>query len=257
MQTSDFKIENPKPKAPRIWSSEFGIYPASGRSAEAKNCHRGFTLLELTISITLIGIIVLIIAGATRLGFRSVDSGERKIESLERLRSSLNIIDSQIQSEIPLTYDDNGVRKYYFKGEKGFMQFTTNYSVWSGQMGYVLATYTVTSNVSGKQVLNVSENTVGIESKREAKLLDSFNEIYFEYFYKDPTEEQGNWVGEWTDETTIPEKVKLHLVEGVKDLSIIIPMRTKSPITLTSTQPKISPQLQQKPVTGAMPSKKR
>src|SRR5512136_1554467 len=65
---------------------------------------RGFTLLELMISITLIGIIAVIIAGAMRLGYRSVDAGERKIESLERMRVSLTLIDSQIQSEIPLTF---------------------------------------------------------------------------------------------------------------------------------------------------------
>src|SRR3989337_1653647 len=57
----------------------------------------GFTLLDLIISITIIGIMVLIIAGATRLGFRSVDAGEKKIESLERMRSSLSLISSQIQ----------------------------------------------------------------------------------------------------------------------------------------------------------------
>lgn len=230
MQNSNFKIENPKSKIHGIGNLEFGIWNSS---------RDGFTLLELTISITLIGIIVLIVTGATRLGFRSVDSGEKKIEALERLRSSLNIIDSQIQSETPLTYsDDNGDRKYYFKGDSETMQFTTNYSVWSGQMGYVLVTYRIASNGYGKQVLYVSENSIGIDNKREAKLLDTFNEIYFEYFYKDPTEEQGSWVRQWTDETSIPEKVKLHLIEGIKDLSMIIPMRSKG-----SLAPSIQSQL--------------
>jgi general secretion pathway protein J len=62
----------------------------------------GLTLLELIISITIIGIIILIITGAMQLSFRSVESGEKKIEALERMRSSLAVIDSQIQSEIPL-----------------------------------------------------------------------------------------------------------------------------------------------------------
>ena len=69
------------------------------------NSRRGFTLLELIISITLLGIIVLVTVGAMRLGSRSVDSGEKRIASLERIKSSLNIIESQIQSEVPLTYD--------------------------------------------------------------------------------------------------------------------------------------------------------
>ena len=194
----------------------------------------GFTLLELTISIALIGIIVLIIAGAMRLGFRSVDSGEKKIESLERMRASLNIIDSQIQSEMPLTYDDEGVRKFYFKGERKFMQFATNYSIWGGEKGYVVAAYKVESGDNGKEVLYVSENIIGIEGKRDTKLFDNFETIYFEYFFKDPTEEEGEWVDQWTDEkVNIPEKIKLHLVEGTRDLSMIIPFRARGPLVLS------------------------
>ncbi len=185
----------------------------------------GFTLLELMISIVLLGIIIVIIAGAMRLGFRSVDSGEKKIESLERMRASLDIIDSQIQSQIPLTYDEEGERKYYFSGERDSLQFSTNYSIWGGQKGYVIVTYEVSSEGDGKPVLYASENIVGIEGSRVTKLLDAFDAIYFEYYYKDITAEEGNWVEQWTDSSTIPEKIKVHLVTGERDLSIIIPVR--------------------------------
>jgi general secretion pathway protein J len=197
---------------------------------------RGFTLLELMISIVLLVIIIVILVGAMRLGFRSVDSGEKKIESLERMRASFNIIDSQIQSQIPLTYDEEGVRKYYFTGEKDSLQFATNYSIWGGQKGYVIVTYRVSSEGSGKPVLYASENIVGVEGSRETKLLDAFDNIYFEYFYKDPTAEEGNWVEQWTDSSTIPEKIKVHLITGERDLSIIIPVRIRQSMQ-TSLEP--------------------
>ena len=191
----------------------------------------GFTLLELTISITLIGIIILIITGAMRLGFRSVDAGEKKIEYLERIRASLNIIDSQIQSVFPLTYDEDGVKRYYFKGDRESMQFPTNYSIWGGEKGYVIVTYRVESAEGGKQVLYASENVVGIEGQRDTKLFDSFESIYFEYYVKDPVEGRGNWVEQRIEDidmdTDIPEKVRIHLVEGTKDFSVIIPMRAR------------------------------
>jgi hypothetical protein len=180
----------------------------------------------MLISISILGIIVLIITGATRLGFRSVDSGERKIESNERLRTSLNLIESQIQSEIPLTYDDDGTRKYYFKGSRDSLQFSTNSSLLSGQRGYVLASYRVAPEQSGKQVLYVAENSIGLENKTETKLLDGFDQIFFEYFYKDPTAEQGAWVTQYPDETTMPEKIAVHMVQGKSELLMIIPMRT-------------------------------
>jgi general secretion pathway protein J len=185
----------------------------------------GFTLLELTVSIALLGIIILIVAGTLRLGYRSVEGGEKRIESLERIRSSLNIIDSQIQSFTPLSYEDEGEKKYYFKGERGMMQFSTNNSIWGGEKGYVVATYTVTTADNGKQVLSASENIVGMGSGRETKLFTNFDTISFLYFFKDPTEEEGTWVDQWTEEDSLPEKIALRLTEGARDFTMIIPLR--------------------------------
>jgi general secretion pathway protein J len=186
---------------------------------------KGFTLLELTISIALIGIIVLIILGAMRLGLRSVELGEKKVDFLERQRSSINIIDSQIQSYIPVTYEEDDIKKTVFTGERDVLQFSTNYSIWSGQKGYVIVTYKVNTDNSGKQVLLATENVIGFDNVREVELIDKYDEISFEYFYQDPTEESGEWVETWTDETTIPKKVKIHLVDETIDLYLVIPMR--------------------------------
>ena len=200
--------------------------PGGDASRTVLGSETAFTLLELTISLVMIGIIVLIILGAMRLGFRSVDSGERRIEALERLRTSMTIVTSQIQSEIPLTWDNDGEKNFYFSGDREALQFATNYSIWGGQTGYVVVKYTVASDDTGKYSLAASENIIGTERSRETRLFDGLDSIYFEYFYKDPTEEQGNWVDQWPDAETTPDKVRLHLVHGEKDFSIIIPMRT-------------------------------
>ncbi len=203
------------------------------------NVHeQGFTLLELLISIVMFGVIIVILGGALRLGFRSVDSGEKKIESLERMRASFSIIDSQIQSQISLMNvtalrnDTEGIS--YFLGEKDSLQFPTNYSIWGGQKGYVIVSYTVITEGSEKPALYAAENIVGVEGSRETKLFEGFDAIYFEYYYNDFTEEGGRWVEQWTDDFTIPEKIKVHLVSGEKDLSVIIPVRIKKSMTQTS-----------------------
>jgi hypothetical protein len=71
------------------------------------------------------------------------------------------------------------------------------------------------------------ENVVGMEGSRETKLLDTFERVYFEYFFKDPTEEKGRWIEQWTDTTIIPEKVRLHFIDGMQDMSLIIPFRVQ------------------------------
>lgn len=191
--------------------------------------NKGFTLLELLISITLIGIIVVILAGAMRLGSRSIASGEKKIEQLDRLRATINFLDSQIQSLLPITHEVEGEFKNYFVGEREFLQFATNYSVWGGEKGYVIATYTVKTNEEGKQDLYISESIIGIDFLRETKLIGNFDRIYFEYYYVEPLveveKEQGVWVDHWEDESSIPEKILCHFIKDNEDSPILIPVR--------------------------------
>ncbi len=186
---------------------------------------RGFTLLELIVAIAIVGIIVVIVAGAMRLGIKSVDRGEKRIDAIERIRTSINIIEAQVQSMNGLTYVDNGEKKRYFKAARDSMQFSTNYSIWGGQKGCAVVSYTVETDNDGKQTMKASENVVGMENARQTFLLGSYDKIYFEYFYKGPTDEKGSWTEKWTDDVSIPEKVKLHLLSGQNDFALIMPIR--------------------------------
>lgn len=195
---------------------------ASKKNSES---NAGFTLLELIISITLVAIIVLIVAGAASLGYRSFNSGEKKLNAVERLRASLIIIDAQIQSGVPLTLEDGGVKQYYFVGEQDSLKFSTNYSIWGGQKGYVIVNYRVETDDKGKKTLLASEYKVGMETQKETKLLDGFNEITFDYYSQDATEEEGEWVTQWADEEMMPTKIRLNLIRGSTSLTYIMPVR--------------------------------
>lgn len=185
----------------------------------------GFTLLELIISITLVAIIVLIISVAANLGYRSFNAGEKKMNAVERLRSSLTIIDAQIQSGVPLTLEEGGVKQYYFAGEQDSLKFSTNYSIWGGQRGYVIVNYRVDTDDRGKRTLFASEYKVGMENQKETKLLEGFDEITFDYYKQDATEEEGEWITQWVDEEMMPIRIKINLVRGSNSLSYIMPVR--------------------------------
>jgi general secretion pathway protein J len=189
---------------------------------------KGFTLLELLISITLVAAIVAIATGSLRLGYRSISSGEKKMESLERLRSSFYIINSQISSAVPLFFDREGVKQVYFAGSEDFVRMATNYSIWGGQRGYVIVEYRVAVESNGTRSLYASENLVGTQKTRETKLLQGLNGINFEYYLQDKTEELGGrWISQWSDTTMVPEKIRLRLIRGRKEISLTIPMRAR------------------------------
>ncbi|MGC1403929.1 MAG: type II secretion system protein GspJ [Thermodesulfobacteriota bacterium] len=204
-----------------LHDSKFGV-----RYSIFKGPSAGFTLLELMISISILGIMILILMGVLRLGFRSVEAGGKKIDSLERVRASLTVIESQIQSVIPMIQEVNGETKLNFTGDRTSLEVTTNYSIWEGEIGYSVVSYRVSEGDKGKWSLMASESRIGQEIKREIRLLDQLDDFYFEYYYKDPTEEKGQWVDQWPGGNTLPEKIRLHWTTQGKVLSLIIPMKS-------------------------------
>ena len=192
-------------------------HPSSGR---------GFTLLELLISITLLVLIVVITMGAMRLGSRSVAAGEKKMDDQERFRTVLSLIDAQIQSQLPLTYEAEANRKYYFRGDGKTIRFSTSYSIWSGRRGYVLVEYRVEADGSGSEVLSASEQIPGIDGQWNTFLLAAKG-VSFDYFYKDPTEEQGKWVDLLSEGNVIPERIRLHLTREGEKIAMVFPVRVR------------------------------
>lgn len=188
----------------------------------------GHTLLELIIVLSMISVIVTITGSAMSLASRSVDSGEKRIESLERFKTSLNTVDFQIQSFLPIFLQDSDHEtdnKCMFKGDGASLSFSTNYSLWNNQGGYVAVQYKVESDGSGKQFLSISEEMIGMKNENRTRLFVLYDRIFFEYFLKEPAEEKGTWVEQWTDTRGIPARIRLNLVAGANRLAVIIPVR--------------------------------
>jgi general secretion pathway protein J len=196
---------------------------------ESHTRQQGFTLLELLISISLLAFIVLIIAGGMRLGFRAAESGQKKIDALERYRTSLNIVEGQIQSafmvkQTGLTLDENFSQ---FSGDRSSMQFRSVSSMLGEAKGPVLVSYTVKDDGTGTRALYGSEISLFIEGKaREIRLMDKARDISFEYFEKGPTDEKGKWVNEWDSKDKMPERVRMTIEKEGSVLALIIPLRT-------------------------------
>lgn len=184
----------------------------------------GFTLLELLISITLLLLIVVILGGAFRTGFRSLDGGERKIQALERFRTSLEIITAQLQSTVPMTLETEGVKKIHFKGNADALQFVSGYSIWGENRGTVIVSYRVETGADGSRALYAKERCLGMEDEKDIKLFDRMKHLSFSYFGKDVAEADGRWREEWIDDAVAPEQVQLTFRREEKEEKVLVPI---------------------------------
>jgi prepilin-type N-terminal cleavage/methylation domain len=201
----------------------------SGHDPKDKGRGRGFTLLEVMISITLISLLVAIMAGAMRLAHRSIERGERKSEYLERSRISFLVLDAQIQSAMLLARADDEAGRLLFEGSGDSVKFASNYSLTGGYRGYVMVAYRVKPNGEGRSALYIEENTIGVANAREMRLLDGMDEIRFEYFRKenDADDTAGEWVETWTDEMLFPWRIRIHLSRGGQKVQLTVPVRAR------------------------------
>lgn len=198
------------------------------------NGNRGFTLLELLISITMLGLIAGILGWTLNMAYRTVDKGERKIHYLEREKVAFSLLESQISTLIPYQFDDEGEKKFFFSGRKDKLMFASNYSLWRGTRGNVFVAYEIQDNEKGKQLLLVTEQVIGLKINDEAVIFDDCDGINFEYFLKNALEE-GKWMEEWpADEKGLPYKIKINISRAAKKISLVIKPSVKPTMTLSS-----------------------
>jgi general secretion pathway protein J len=188
----------------------------------------GFTLLELLIAMALLAVVVVIVVSAMRLGFRSLEKGDRMVLSLERVRTSFSIIEAQLQSAFSLAPPRDaqaGEPMVQFRGDAGAVEFLSYHSLWGGTKGPVAVSYRVVDDGNGKKSLVISETPVGMDALREAVLMESADDILFEFYYRGPTDEKGQWVERWEQEDQLPPKVRLSIRKDRRLITLVAPLR--------------------------------
>lgn len=84
---------------------------------------RGFTFLELIISLTIFSLVALIVYATLNLGARAADHGEARTVENQRARAALALIARQLKSAYPLSLQAEGETFLYFYGEPDEISF--------------------------------------------------------------------------------------------------------------------------------------
>jgi len=209
-----------------------------------RNRERGFTLLELLISITILGLIATLILGAFRIGVRAWEKGEKDVEIHQRERVVLDLVRRQLSSVCLRGVRDAGGRILTFEGDGKSMQFVSHVNlVPSNAYGLAFVNYEIRADEDsgGENFTLYEKNVVLLNKDTETEgpgedeficLINGVGSLGFEY-YKEPTEEEEEispWRETWDmeEEKGFPLAVRVMLETNEKTEPIYVVARMGS-----------------------------
>ncbi len=202
---------------------------------------RGFTLIELLISMTITGMILVVIMGAFRIGIRAWEKGEQDIEQSQRQQIVLSLLKRQLASAclhpVPIEDDD----PFVFSGDGQTVDFISSMPVVPGpDTGRVRATYRVRRERSPERgsdvyVLEIAERGFlsgglgqpidELDEDRIYTLIPHAHAVKFEFLTPASEESPGEWQPEWENNpaTGLPAAVKcvLQMDESAAPVTMI------------------------------------
>jgi general secretion pathway protein J len=188
----------------------------------------GFTLLELIVSLTILGVIVTIVYGAMNVGVRAWEKGERDVEGRQRYRIVLDRIGQQLASTVvPVETAPADAARHLLKGDGDAVEFVSRISLDpENRSGPVDVKYEVQTIGDGARSLVCHEQILARRSpdatEPEAEgeevfvLFPRVAECRFEYFRASHPEDAGKRMAWKMD--PVPE-----VIRGVDPLDIGAP----------------------------------
>ena len=87
--------------------------------------HRGFTLLETLVGLTLLGVMLILIYSALNVGLRAWDSGEKRVSEASRQRVVQSFLRRDLGQIFPVRWRGIPESRIAFEGAKDDLKFVT------------------------------------------------------------------------------------------------------------------------------------
>ncbi|MFJ4143856.1 prepilin-type N-terminal cleavage/methylation domain-containing protein [Pseudomonas sp. NPDC089734] len=179
---------------------------------------RGFTLLEILLVLSLLGVLLVLVGGALLGANRAVLKAERYTVSLDEVRATQAFLRSSIGQALPLdTSDDDSVSNGFFEGSAHQLQFVATLP---GELGGGIQRHTLQlSGEQGQRDLQVTfeqiKSSVGgtvVQPWGEPQiLLHDVQALTFSYRGLSPKGKPTGWLNEWPWPSRLPGAVRIDM----------------------------------------------
>jgi general secretion pathway protein J len=212
-----------------------------------KSLKSGFTLLEVMVTLTILGLILLVISGAFRLSLSAWEKGESSKEEYQKVRAVSRLICQQIKSSIPYKIKTQKAEGDYlaFEGKPHFLKFVSTLPIKARQpQGFVYAIYEFQEGGQEggrlvyyeQRVLNKDFFEQKPDEETSVSLLEGISDLRFEYFRREDKDKNWTegWVDEWNakDEKELPQAFRMKItLKGKKGKEEDVPLNLLASIS--------------------------
>lgn len=187
---------------------------------------QAFTLVEVMVTLTILGFVILMIFGVFRLGIAAWEKGESTKEGYQRTRISTQLISQQMKSAIPYKIKSQKAEGDFlaFEGTARSLKFVSTLSLKSRKPSgliYVIYEFQEGQPGGGRFLIYerraINKNFMDESPSEEAKvpLFEGLADMRLEYYQEEDPEKDraGGWVEEWNakEEKELPRAMKMIL----------------------------------------------
>jgi prepilin-type N-terminal cleavage/methylation domain-containing protein len=181
----------------------------------------GFTLIEVTIAVTLLALVTTVLYGAFYLGHRAAEKAQARFEENQRVRSLEELLGGYIRSAYPYrpSVRDPAI---FFSGEENRLTFVSALSMGVGNRGMSKISLVWEGEENGEGLLILREKIpVHMDGQGEGGGYENSEVLHkkvagFRIEYLDSQSQEEDWIVQWdgAEKKVLPRAIRINVVSG-------------------------------------------
>ena len=187
-----------------------------------RRTQRGFTLLELLISITLLGMILVLLFGGLRLGVRSWDAVQQQVDNLNTVRSVESFLRREMTQIQAHRWKTGTGQRLAFLGERSKVNFVAQLPARIGGGGLYAISLEIEHSAKGKRLVwrhfplsPLVQDFAALSEAQEIVLagaeLNAVDDIWLTYFGRANDAATPTWLDRWESDARLPMLIKVQV----------------------------------------------